>query len=460
MRTVDDILKGIKKADGHDNFLQKFYKNIRQFFIQRRKRRKNAEKARMFKKINHIPWTKRLGLIKTRKTIGNFYKQHLQSLQKAAQHRKIRIAFLVNEASKWHGGTLYDLFENSNHFEPLILVTKRITCYDTTEEFNATLSFFKNADGHVECAYDSMDNKFLDLKIFNPDVVFYEQPWDIEHTQSVAEVANFALTCYTPYCFHMLRSECDYLELFHRFLWKYFVESPWHLESYKDRFKADNCVSSGSLHLDKYFSKKVPSMDFWKDISPTKKRIIYAPHYTFTMQHRVATFPQNGQLILNLASMYPQTTWAIKPHPNFDYSVVANGIMTQQELDEYYAAWEKYGTIVGEGDYFDLFKTSDCLITDCISFLADYFPSGKPLFHLRREGQAEDFNDFGKDIIGTYYQIHGNAELEKLFSRVMIDGDDFMAPQRLERLAKLKLVSDETASKCVFDHLRKELKIP
>ncbi|MDR1457898.1 MAG: hypothetical protein LBI47_03570 [Puniceicoccales bacterium] len=456
MRTIDDILKDIKKADRRANFLQKFYKNICQFFIQRKK---NAEKVGMFEKINHIPWTKRIRLIKARKIIDNLYAQHLQNLQKAAQHRKIHVAFLVNEASKWHGDTLYNLFENSNHFEPLILVTKRITCYDTTEEFNATFSFFKNADVRVECAYDSTSNKFLDLKIFNPDVVFYEQPWDVNPTQSVTEVANFALACYTPYCFHMLRSEYDYLELFHRFLWKYFVESPRHLESYKDRFKAANCASSGSLHLDKYFSKKVPNMGFWKDVS-FKKRIIYAPHFTFTTQHQVATFPQNGQFILNLASMYPQTTWVVKPHPKFDYSVVMNGIMTQQELDEYYAAWEKYGTIVEEGDYFDLFKTSDCLITDCISFLADYFPNGKPVFHLRRSDQSREFNDFGKDIVGTYYQIYSNAELEKLFSRVMIDGDDFMAPQRLEQMAKLKLISGETASKRVFDHLQKELKIP
>ncbi|MDR2603345.1 MAG: hypothetical protein LBC11_02170 [Puniceicoccales bacterium] len=414
----------------------------------------------MFEKINHIPWTKRLSFIKARKTIDNLYAQHLRDLQKAARHRKIRVIFLVNEASKWHCGSLYDLFENSNNFKPLILVTKRITCRDTTEEFNATLSFFKNADVHVECAYNNTSNKFLDLKIFSPDIVFYEQPWDMGRVQSIDRVAIFALTCYTPYCFHMLQSEYDYLELFHRFLWKYFVESPWHLKSYKNRFRADNCISSGSLHFDKYFLKKVPHVGFWKDTSLSKKRIIYAPHFTFTTQHRVATFPQNGQFILNLASMYPQTTWVIRPHPSFDQHVVADGIMTQQELDEYYTAWEKYGTLVREGDCFDLFKTSDCLITDCISFLADYFPSGKPVFHLRRNDQTREFNDFGKDIIGTYYQIHSNAELEKLFSRVMVDGDDFMAPQRLNQMEKLKLMFDESASKRVFNHLRRELKIP
>ncbi|MDR2779449.1 MAG: hypothetical protein LBB16_04195 [Puniceicoccales bacterium] len=456
MQTTDDVIKSISEVDGHANFLQKLYVNICQFFI---KRRENAEQARMFEKINHLSWIKRLRFIKARKIIDNLYAQHLQDLQKAAKYRKICVAFLVNEVAKWYGGALYDLFENSNHFEPLILVTKKITCYDTTEEFNATFSFFKNAGMRVECVYDATNSKFLDLKIFDPNIVFYGQPWGIEHIQSIGKVANFALTCYTPYCFHMMSSEYDYLELFHRFLWKYFVESPWHLESYKNRFKADNCVSSGSLHLDGYFSKKMPHMGFWKDTLSTKKRIIYAPHFTFTTQHQVATFPQNGRFMLNLASMYPQTTWVVKPHPSFDYSVVVDGIMTRQELDAYYAEWEKYGTVVKGGNYFDLFKTSDCLITDCISFLADYFPSGKPVFHLRRSDQLRKFNDFGKDIIGTYYQIHSNAELEKLFSRVIIGGDDFMASKRLKQMAKLELMSNKTASKCVFDHLQKELEI-
>ncbi|MDR1891303.1 MAG: hypothetical protein LBQ23_04010 [Puniceicoccales bacterium] len=456
MQTVNDIIKNIEKADRHDNFLQRLYKNICQFFIQRKKK---AEAARTFAKINHMSWRKCLKFIKARRILDNLYAQHLQNLQEAAKYRKIRIAFLVNELPKWHGGILYDLFDSSNRFEPLILATKRVAPYGTTGEFNDIFSFFKNAGMHVKCAYDSASDSLLDLKNFSPDIVFYEQPWDLEYIQSINRVANFALTCYTPYCFHMMQSEYDYLEAFHRFLWKYFVESPEHLESYKNRFKADNCIVSGSLHLDRYFSKKTPHMGFWKDTSPTKKRIIYAPHFTFQDSHRMATFHQNGRFILNLASMYPQTTWVINPHPKFNYSVVADGIMTQQELDEYYGEWEKYGTIFRGGDYFDLFKTSDCLITDCISFLADYFPTGKPVFHLRSETQTVPFSDFAKNIIGTYYQIHSNAELEKLFSQVIIEGNDFMATKRSEQMTKLKLMSDETASKCVFDHLQKELKI-
>jgi CDP-glycerol glycerophosphotransferase (TagB/SpsB family) len=173
----------------------------------------------------------------------------------------------------------------------------------------------------------------------------------------------------------------------------------------------------------------------------------------------MATFHKNGQFILNLASLYPETTWAIRPHPCFDQFVTHDNVLSKEELDYYYEEWEKYGVIFKEGDYFELFQTSDCLITDCISFLADYFPTGKPVFHLRSDAQAIDFNDLGKSIIKTYYQIHNNAELERLFFRVIIQGDDFMKEERVRQIENLKLIQSETASRRVFEHLKKELQI-
>jgi hypothetical protein len=325
------------------------------------------------------------------------------------------------------------------------------------KQMQSVFQFFLDAGVHVEYAYDIAHDEFRDLKNFNLDIVFFQQPWDADYNSSIARVATSALTCYSPYCFHMMCSEYDYLERFHRLLWKYFVESEQHVMSYKDRFNAGNCAATGSTHFDEYLIKSKPIANLWKDDSGKKKRIVYAPHFTFNASHMVATFHKNGQAILNLASMYPDTTWAIRPHPNFEAHVIGNGIMTRDELECYYEEWEKYGIIFKTEDYFDLFKTSDCLITDCISFLADYLPTGNPVFHLRSEAQAVDFSDFGKDIINTYYQIHTNAELDRLFSRVMVDGDDFMKEKRIAQIKKLGIENGQCASRQIFDHILAEL---
>jgi len=50
--------------------------------------------------------------------------------------------------------------------------------------------------------------------------------------------------------------------------------------------------------------------------------------------------------------------------------------MTLNEVESYYAEWHNLsnGFVYDEGDYFNIFKSSDALITDCGSFLAEYLP--------------------------------------------------------------------------------------
>ncbi|MDR1413430.1 MAG: CDP-glycerol glycerophosphotransferase family protein [Puniceicoccales bacterium] len=455
MQTLRKIENVIAKASNRGNFWQKFLAKVQQILAKKLDR---IVTNITFEKINTLSFFRRIKFARLRKVLGKLYAAHTEKLQKEAKQRKIRVAFLVNSKCKWHGKFLYNLLAESDNLEPIILVAPELK-NSGAYELNELLSFFKNAGFHTECTYDIAAKKYLDLKIFRPDIVFYEQPWNIESEHSIFRVAKFALTCYSPYCFHLLCSEYDYLEKFHRFLWKYFVESPLHLESYKSRFNASNCVSVGSLHLDGYLSSEEPDGKLWQDKSSGKKRIIYAPHFSTDANHMMATFHKNRHFILNLASMYPETTWIVRPHPYFAEQIVGCGVMTKQELEDYWAEWKEYGMISLEENFIDLFRTSDCLITDCISFLADYFPTGKPVFHLRSDAQTRKFTNFAEDIIGTYYQIYSNAELDKLFLRVIIEGDDYMAPRRLSRIKAMELPGKEMASQRLFNHIKAELKI-
>jgi hypothetical protein len=251
-------------------------------------------------------------------------------------------------------------------------------------------------------------------------------------------------------------SSYNYFDQFHGLLWKYFVEFPSYVDSYRETFGADNCVAVGSMHLDPYMAGGQPGPVPWKDPEGNKKRVVYAPHFSMGNSHMTATFAKNWQFMFNLASMNPQTTWAIRPHPSFEQGVVSSGLMAKWDLEDYYRQWEKYGIVVRDGNYIDLFRTSDCLLTDCISALADYLPTGRPVFHLRDERQTVDFNAIGTRIIGSYYQVHSNVELYKLFSRVMVDGDDFLGEARRKCLEDLGLMAGKMASMRVFEHLEAE----
>jgi hypothetical protein len=452
VKKIAGLIRRFKKKG---NVIERMFDSIHRFFSEKKLRRSQAS---AFEKINHMSPCTRVMHAFAKRYVRRCYEKNLQHLRNAVKHRKIRIAFLSCDVTKWHGAMLYNLFAESDNFEPVVLVSKLLKKRGD-DEFYGAVSHFKNAGIRVEEAHSPETDTRISILKFLPDIVFYEQPWSVDEKHRLMIASSRALVCYVPYCCHMMVSEYNYLKKFHRYLWKYFVESDEHVEMCRSRFGADNCVSVGNVHWDRYAVESKPASYFWKDCSSAKKRVVYAPHFSFDASHMTATFHENGRAMLNMASMYPNTTWVIRPHPDFDAHVVDNGIMTPAELAEYYAEWKKYGNVFRGAEYVGLFKSSDCLITDCISFLADYLPTGNPVFHLRNRLQSAEFNDYGKEIIGTYYQIHSPAELEKLFSRVMIEGDDFMGEQRAALMKKFAPTDGKSASMRIFECIASALGI-
>ena len=102
---------------------------------------------------------------------------------------------------------------------------------------------------------------------------------------------------------------------------------------------------------------------------------------------------------------------------------------------------------------------SDAMITDCISFLSEYLPVQKPVFHLRTEKQQDDFLEIVKEIAKTYYQIHDTNELEAMFNKVIIEGDDYLMNERKGALRLLNIDKDKSSGEKVYDYLVRALKI-
>ena len=137
----------------------------------------------------------------------------------------------------------------------------------------------------------------------------------------------------------------------------------------------------------------------------------------------MATFRENGQLILNLAKNNPSTTWIFKPHPRLKFALLKNNIMSENEVEEYYREWEAIGNVYLQVDYLNIFKSSDLMITDCCSFLAEYLPSGKPLIRLVNKDSTA-LNLLGQEVVKGYYETSNNNELEETFKQIVLDKND------------------------------------
>lgn len=377
------------------------------------------------------------------------YAKKLESLRKNSD-RKIKVVFLITENQKWCYQSIYDYFKNDELFEPLVLVSIINSAAKgqdkTRQNVEENYEFFKSRGMNVDYAYKN--NKYIDLKTFNPDIVFYDQPCVLPPLHKPLRVSKFALIAYCDYGLELVEDDVNYTDNFHHLLWKFFADSSLNILRYVKYHKGNsfNCVSAGYPKLDVYFDdNKFQESDIWKN--PEKYKIIYAPHHSFSGDRlNFATFQWNGKEILEFAKSHPETTWIFKPHPRLKFALWQQGIMTNEEIEAYYAEWDKIGKVYTQGAYFDIFKSSDLLITDCCSFLGEYLPTKKPIIRFINKDSLS-LNEFGEKIAKSCYEIASWEEFLSTYNTVAENKDDYKFQDRVDALKYLIDFNEKSADK-------------
>lgn len=161
--------------------------------------------------------------------------------------------------------------------------------------------------------------------------------------------------------------------------------------------------------MDVFFEsgKNIPVNKLWKN--PGGKKIIWAPHHSVREVPHTATFEQNYRFFLEYARAHSkETSWVVKPHPLLAISAVKAGIFqSAEEWNKYLREWEILpNAVVINGQYGDIFKTSDCMILDSVSFKAEYLYVHKPLLYLTSDMITN--NEFGDLVQERLYTAPGN----------------------------------------------------
>lgn len=161
------------------------------------------------------------------------------------------------------------------------------------------------------------------------------------------------------------------------------------------------------------------------------KKIIIAPHYTVLNGNNLiqySTFDKNLYFFLYLAEKYKdEVSFIYKPHPNIRKKVVETGMFKDYAAyDDYLRRWESLpnARVTEESTYMDIFRTSDGIIMDSASFIAEYLFVNKPGLYLTRPEQ--EFNPLGNRLMNIYYKIDGSdyTGIEGFVKDVIIEGKD------------------------------------
>ena len=132
--------------------------------------------------------------------------------------------------------------------------------------------------------------------------------------------------------------------------------------------------------------------------------------------------------MLELAKKYKnETVWIFKPHPLLKFKTIKDGIFANEdEWNAYEEQWRSLenGDVMECGTYSALLMESDAMILDCVSFLAEYLYTHKPLLFLK--GSKQYFNDFGKDLIEVHYTADGTdgTAIENFVKEIVLGNQD------------------------------------
>lgn len=356
-------------------------------------------------------------------------KEHMRLRQriegKLASGQKIRVCFFEPRIACWQFGKIYDLMESSGIFEPIVVAVPfpSMGLEAMVEYMDDSYAAFLEKGYRTVKGYDKATGEYLDIKKeLDPDVVFYSMYWK-NHFQKNSYITNF-LDIYTflySYGYDTVRYQdrAGYNYELQNKVTRYYLPTKIHKGIAEDNMDnhAKNVCVSGCLKFDYLLDKSYVPREVWRPVG-LKKRVIWAPHHSFENQKpyaKLCAFFDLYDFMLELAEEYRDTIqFAFKPHPMLKPRLYH--LWGKRRTDEYYRKWaDGANTQFEDGEYFDLFLTSDAMILDSVSFIPEYSATGKPAFFTYGKDTRFPVNRFGRAITRYLYR---NDDPETLFDDI------------------------------------------
>ncbi|MGX9985176.1 CDP-glycerol glycerophosphotransferase family protein [Soonwooa purpurea] len=395
---------------------------------------------------------------------------HKKALNRVKKKETINICFFLIHESVWKYEELYKLFNEDERFNPLILVCP-YTPYgeeNMLDDMEKAYLSFKKKNYNVIKSLKS-DGNWINVKNeLKPDFIFFTNPHELTKPQYYIRNFRGNLTCYVPYNFgnsHML--EMFHNQDFHNLIWKLFAETEIHKKYSIEtaRNKGKNVEVTGFPGTDKFLNTENSTnyKGIWKH--ENTKKIIWAPHHTIDDDKSFISFSSflvYNEFMLELLNKFDnQIEIIFKPHPLLKIKLYNHKDWGKEKTDNYYNLWgnHSYGSL-NEGDYIDLFKTSNAMIHDSGSFLIEYLYVKKPVLRTDKDDTiTERLNSFGKMAYKQHYIAKNTQDIEDFIKNVLLKGDDVMKKERLSFYEKyLVPPSNNTASENIYNFIKNSLK--
>ncbi len=408
---------------------------------------------------------------KTRKTIRKklqsqvnesyLIKVHEKKIARLRSKEKIDILFFVFDDALWPYDDVYTCFKNNDRFDTKILIipNQKIPEKERLDKMEIIHRNFVNNGYSVESSFNQGEY----IKVENADLIFYTSPYEISLPQySIEHWKHRALTCYVPYGILQANlQQLQYNKRFHNLLWRYFCETEMHKlmsEKYSNNKGARTFVT-GYPKADRLICKSHVPKNPWLNKNKDAAKVIWAPHHTIDNGIDFSCFLLYAETIKNtIEELGDRIQLAFKPHPNLRAKLYSHNEWGRKKTDEYFKFWETSpNTQIEEGEYIDLFLTSDAMIFDSVSFIAEYSLLEKQmLFTLKTNDVGEKFNEFGQAVFKQIPKARTNQDVQ-LFLENPFDKKYSTQIKKASAISQLLYKGNMKSSERIYDHIVKEL---
>ncbi|MBT0883559.1 CDP-glycerol glycerophosphotransferase family protein, partial [Campylobacter sp. 2018MI13] len=420
-------------------------------------------------KINLLFITRLLKIYNDKKTIKLIKEKKYNAIK--LKKEKIKICFFIARPGLWCFDELYKLVIQNQKLEPYIVITPDVFFPQKTMfDFTNKLKIFFEDKGYknVICGYDLSANKIIDIKnTINPDIIIHTDFMKM-HIDNLYYITRFQdkINFLNEYGYSVMEDKltCNY-EL-NNLVDIYFRPSIIHKEMAKNYMKNNgkNVKIVGSPKIDVIHNKNYLPSNHWKNQNKLKKRIIWAPHHS--LKHPDKMYQYNSFLdlydfMLELANKYKDDIQiAFRPHPMLEVTLSKPEWWGSDRQKEYYQKWDKLENCqyYSDGEFMDLFLTSDAMIMDSCSFMAEYTSCNKPLLHTIGSKTRLGLNEFGEKLYEVCYKTKNDLKQDiiKFIEDVILKENDYLKQERTKFVKKyFSKINGKTASENIYQEILK-----
>ena len=355
-----------------------------------------------------------------------------------ASHRgvhPIRVMFLMSNTASWKVGPVFAQMMSDPEFEPIVVVCPNTNGHlSTTSDHTADLACrYLETEGF---AYIDLNGKSevegrIEIQKIDPHLVFFTNPHRLVPKYLHDELLTSRLTCYVPYHHEVMEygsNQDQYNKDSHNAFWRVFVPHEESRQSFKKtRIRSDTgVIVSGFPACETFLAPALPREPSpWKPQEKPKLRIIYAPHWLWNSDIKMATIDTYGEAMMRLAEKHcADVQWALRPHPMLKPKLMKESEWGPQRTEDFFAFWKRSDFCqIHEEDYVPLFKTSDAIIHDSGSFLAEYLYLKKPVLYLMTEQTGDKyFSSFGRRAIKSCSIGRSVDDIERFLDKMLDKG--------------------------------------